>query len=238
MPIVFCNKNYISLCLVCGIFVADKPKKQKIMSLIGKPAPSFKAVAVVNGGEFREDFSLEQFRGKKVIFFFYPLDFTFVCPTEILAFQEHLAEFEKRNTVVVGCSVDSQYSHWAWLNTPKNKGGIQGVTYPLVSDLDKTISMSYGVLGGRYVQDENGRMCFEGDPVAYRGLFLIDEEGIVQHALVNNLGLGRSVREALRMVDALTHLQKYGEVCPADWEEGKEALKPDFEGVAEYLAKH
>ncbi len=208
------------------------------MSLVGKPAPDFKAVAVVNGGEFREDFGLEQFRGKKVIFFFYPLDFTFVCPTEILAFQEHLAEFEKRNTVVVGCSIDSQYSHWAWLNTPKNKGGIQGVTYPLVSDLDKTISMKYGVLGGKYVQDENGQMRFEGAPVAYRGLFLIDEDGIVQHALVNNLGLGRSVREALRMVDALTHLQKYGEVCPADWEEGKEALKPDFEGVANYLTKH
>ncbi len=208
------------------------------MSLVGKPAPDFKAVAVVNGGEFREDFSLEQFRGKKVIFFFYPLDFTFVCPTEILAFQEHLAEFEKRNTVVVGCSVDSQYSHWAWLNTPKNKGGIQGVTYPLVSDLDKTISMKYGVLGGEYDYDEEFTMVFKGDPVAYRGLFLIDEDGIVQHALVNNLGLGRSVREVLRMVDALTHLQKYGEVCPADWEEGKEAIKPDFEGVANYLSKH
>jgi len=208
------------------------------MSLVGKPAPDFKAVAVVNGGEFREDFSLEQFRGKKVIFFFYPLDFTFVCPTEILAFQEHLTEFEKRNTVVVGCSVDSQYSHWAWLNTPKNKGGIQGVTYPLVSDLDKTISMKYGVLGGEYDYDEEFTMVFKGDPVAYRGLFLIDEDGIVQHALVNNLGLGRSVREVLRMVDALTHLQKYGEVCPADWEEGKEAIKPDFEGVANYLSKH
>ena len=208
------------------------------MSLVGKPAPGFKAVAVVNGGEFQEDFSLDQYRGKKVIFFFYPLDFTFVCPTEILSFQEHLAEFEKRNTVVVGCSVDSQFSHWAWLNTPKNKGGIQGVTYPLVSDLDKTISMKYGVLGGEYDYDDDFKMVFKGDPVAYRGLFLIDEEGVVQHELINNLGLGRSVREALRLVDALTHLQKYGEVCPADWEEGKDALTPDFEGVAEYLSKH
>ncbi len=206
------------------------------MSLVGKKAPDFKAVAVVNGGEFKEDFSLEQYRGKKVIFFFYPLDFTFVCPTEILAFQEHIAEFEKRNTVVVGCSIDSQFSHWAWLNTPQEKGGIQGVKYPLVADLDKTISMKYNVLGGEYVIDEDGEISFEGEPVAFRGLFLIDEEGVVQHELVNNLGLGRSVKEALRLVDALTHLQKYGEVCPADWEEGKEALKPTFEGVAEYLS--
>ena len=206
------------------------------MSLIGKKAPDFKAVAVVNGGEFQEDFSLEQYRGKKVIFFFYPLDFTFVCPTEIIAFQEQIAEFEKRNTVVVGCSIDSQFSHWAWLNTPQEKGGIQGVKYPLVADLDKTIAMKYNVLGGDYVVDEDGEISFEGDPVAFRGLFLIDEEGVVQHSLVNNLGLGRSVKEALRLVDALTHLQKYGEVCPANWEEGQEALKPTFDGVAEYLS--
>ncbi len=207
------------------------------MSLVGKKAPEFKAVAVVNGGEFQENFSLTDFKGKKVVFFFYPLDFTFVCPTEIIAFQEQMDEFEKRNTVVVGCSIDSQFSHWAWLNTPKDKGGIQGVKYPLVADLDKTISMKYNVLGGEYVIDENGEMAFEGDPVAFRGLFLIDEEGVVQHELVNNLGLGRSVKEVLRLIDALTHLQKYGEVCPANWEEGDEALKPTFDGVADYLAK-
>ncbi len=206
------------------------------MSLVGKKAPGFKAVAVVNGGEFQEEFSLEQFKGKKVVFFFYPLDFTFVCPTEIIAFQEQMDEFEKRNTVVVGCSIDSQFSHWAWLNTPQDKGGIQGVKYPLVADLDKTISMKYNVLGGEYVIDEEGEMAFEGDPVAFRGLFLIDEEGVVQHELVNNLGLGRSVKEVLRLIDALTHLQKYGEVCPANWEEGQDALKPTFEGVADYLA--
>ncbi len=206
------------------------------MSLVGKKAPDFKAVAVVNGGEFQEDFSLEQYKGKKVIFFFYPLDFTFVCPTEIIAFQEQIAEFEKRNTVVVGCSIDSQYSHWAWLNTPQEKGGIQGVKYPLVADLDKTIAMKYNVLGGDYLVDEEGDISFEGSPVAFRGLFLIDEEGVVQHSLVNNLGLGRSVKEALRLIDALTHLQKYGEVCPANWEEGQEALKPTFDGVAEYLS--
>ena len=207
------------------------------MSLVGKKAPDFKAVAVVNGGEFQENFSLEQFKGKKVVFFFYPLDFTFVCPTEIIAFQEQIDEFEKRNTVVVGCSIDSQFSHWAWLNTPQNNGGIQGVKYPLVADLDKTISMKYNVLGGEYVIDEDGEMAFEGEPVAFRGLFLIDEEGVVQHELVNNLGLGRSVKEVLRLIDALTHLQKYGEVCPANWEEGQDALKPTFEGVADYLAQ-
>jgi peroxiredoxin (alkyl hydroperoxide reductase subunit C) len=206
------------------------------MSLVGKKAPNFNAVAVVNGGDFQENFSLEQFRGKKVVFFFYPLDFTFVCPTEIIAFQEQMTEFEKRNTVVVGCSIDSQYSHWAWLNTPQDKGGIQGVKYPLVADLDKTISMKYNVLGGEYVIDESGEMAFEGDPVAFRGLFLIDEEGVIQHELVNNLGLGRSVKEVLRLIDALTHLQKYGEVCPANWEEGQEALKPTFDGVADYLS--
>ncbi len=206
------------------------------MSLVGKKAPDFKAVAVVNGGEFQEDFSLEQFKGQKVVFFFYPLDFTFVCPTEIIAFQEQIAEFEKRNTVVVGCSIDSQFSHWAWLNTPQDNGGIQGVKYPLVADLDKTISMKYNVLGGEYVIDENGEMAFEGEPVAFRGLFLIDEDGVVQHELVNNLGLGRSVKEVLRLIDALTHLQKYGEVCPANWEEGQEALSPTFEGIADYLS--
>lgn len=208
------------------------------MSLVEKKAPSFKAVAVINGNEFQEEFSLEQYKGKKVVFFFYPLDFTFVCPTEIIAFQDQIKEFEKRNTVVVGCSIDSQYSHWAWLNTPRNKGGIEGVKYPLVADLDKTISLKYNVLGGDYMVDENGELSFEGSPVAFRGLFLIDEEGVVQHELVNNLGLGRSVKEVLRMIDALTHLQKYGEVCPADWHEGEEALKPDFEGVSNYLAKH
>jgi len=208
------------------------------MSLIGKKAPSFSAPAVINGGEIVENFNLDQFKGKKVIFFFYPLDFTFVCPTEIIAFQEAYDEFEKRNTVVVGCSIDSQFSHWAWLNTPQDKGGIQGVKYPLVADLDKTISMNYDVLGGEYMIDEEGKWSFEGEPVAYRGLFLIDEEGVIQHSLVNNLGLGRSVKEALRLVDALNHLQKYGEVCPANWEEGEEALKPTFEGVADYLSKH
>jgi len=208
------------------------------MSLVGKKAPEFKAGAVVNGGEFVTDFSLEQYKGKKVVLFFYPLDFTFVCPTELLAFQEMRAEFEKRNTVVVGCSVDSDHTHWAWLNTEKNDGGIKGVKYPLVADLSKSIAMNYGVLAGEYDFDEEGNWAFEGAPVAYRGTFLIDEEGIVQHESINNLGLGRNVAETLRLVDALTHLQEHGEVCPANWNAGDDAMNPSHDGVADYLSKH
>jgi len=207
--------------------------------LVGKKAPLFEADAVINGGEFVEKFSLEQYIGKKhVIFFFYPLDFTFVCPTEILAFQDKLEEFEKRNVAVVGCSVDSNFSHWAWLNTPKEKGGIQGVTYPLVSDLSKTISENYDVLAGEYDYDEDGNAIFNGTPVAYRGLFLIDKQGIVRHQVVNDLPLGRSIDEALRIVDAWQFYEEHGEVCPADWHPGEEAVKPTLDGIAEYLAKH
>lgn len=209
------------------------------MSLVGKKAPVFKAAAVVNGEEIVENFSLEQFVGKKhVIFFFYPMDFTFVCPTELLAFQEQLTEFEKRNTVVVGCSVDSKYSHYAWLQTPKNKGGINGVKYPLVADFTKTIAANYGVLAGDFDYTETGEFTFTGNPVAYRGLFLIDKNGNVRHQLVNDLPLGRNVNEALRMVDALQYYEENGEVCPANWEKGKDALKATKEGVANYLASH
>lgn len=209
------------------------------MVLTGKKAPSFKADAVVNGGDFIENFSLDQYLDKKhVVFFFYPLDFTFVCPTEIIAFQDKLAEFEKRNCAVVGCSVDSKFSHWAWLQTEKNAGGIKGVKYPLVADMTKTIAANYGVLAGDYDYNENGEMVFHGDPVAYRGLFLIDKEGIVRHQVVNDLPLGRSVDEALRMVDALQFFEENGEVCPADWHKGDEGMKATAEGVAEYLGKH
>ena len=206
--------------------------------LVGKKAPSFSTDAVVNGGEFVENFSLDQYKGKNVVFFFYPLDFTFVCPTELHAFQAKVSEFEKRNTVVVGCSVDSKFSHWAWLNTPKDKGGIQGVTYPLVADLSKAIAENYDVLAGEYDMDEEGNSSFNGAPVAYRGLFLIDTKGIVRHQVVNDLPLGRSVDEALRMVDALNYTEKHGEVCPANWKEGEDAMNADASGVASYLAKH
>lgn len=209
------------------------------MGLVGKKAPKFSATAVVNGGEFQDDFSLEQFIGKKkVVLFFYPRDFTFVCPTELLAFQEKLEEFEKRGVAVVGCSVDSHFSHWAWLNTPKDQGGIQSVVYPIVADFDKTIAMNYGVLAGEYTWDEDGNWGFEGEPVAYRGLFLIDEEGKVRHELINDLPLGRNVNEALRVIDALAHNQKYGEVCPANWNEGDDAMTETSDGVADYLSNH
>jgi peroxiredoxin (alkyl hydroperoxide reductase subunit C) len=208
-------------------------------SLIGKKAPVFSTDAVVNGGEFVENFSLEQYIGKKeVIFFFYPLDFTFVCPTELLAFQAKLGEFEKRGVAVVGCSVDSKFSHWAWLNTEKNDGGIKGVKYPLVADLSKTIAENYGVLAGEYDFNEEGEVSFIGAPVAYRGTFLIDKAGVIRHSVVNDLPLGRSIDESLRMVDALQYFEKHGEVCPANWKEGEDAMTASTEGVAEYLASH
>ena len=207
--------------------------------LVGKKAPLFEADAVVNGGEFVEKFSLEQYIGKKhVVFFFYPLDFTFVCPTEIIAFQDRMEEFEKRNVAVVGCSVDSQFSHWAWLNTEKNDGGIKGVKFPLVSDLSKTISENYDVLAGEYDYNDEGEMEFNGAAVAYRGLFLIDKQGIVRHQVVNDLPLGRSVTETLRMADALQFFEENGEVCPADWHLGDDAMVADADGVAKYLSEH
>jgi peroxiredoxin 2/4 len=209
------------------------------MSLIGKKAPAFVAPAVINGEEIVEDFSLNQYLGnKEVVFFFYPKDFTFVCPTEILAFQEKLAEFEKRNVAVVGCSTDTENSHLAWLSIPKERGGIQGVTYPIVADVAKTIASNFGVLGGHYDYNEDGDMIFVGTPIAYRGTFLIDKQGVVRHCVINDFPLGRNIDDALRMVDALQYVEKHGEVCPANWEEGKEAMQATREGVASYLSTH
>lgn len=209
------------------------------MSLVGKKAPLFSAAAVINGEEIVENFSLEQYVGKKdVVFFFYPKDFTFVCPTEILAFQEKLAEFEKRGVAVVGASTDTEESHLAWLSTPKAQGGIEGVTYPIVADSSKTIANNYGVLAGDWNYNEAGDLIFEGIPVAYRGSFLIDKEGVVRHETINDLPLGRNIDEMIRLVDALHHVEKYGEVCPANWEEGKEAMQATKEGVSNYLAKN
>lgn len=205
--------------------------------LVGKKAPSFSAKAVINGGEIVENFSLDQYLGKKyVLFYFYPADFTFVCPTEIIAFQNKMEEFEKRNVVVVGCSTDSEFSHWKWLQTEKNEGGIKGVKYPLVSDLAKTIAENYDVLAGSYEYNDDGQAAFSGAPMAYRGLFLIDKQGIVRHQVVNDMPLGRSVEEAIRMVDALQFYEENGEVCPADWHKGDKAMKATQEGVASYLS--
>lgn len=206
--------------------------------LVGKKAPSFKAKAVVNGSEIVDNFSLEKYINKKyVVFFFYPADFTFVCPTELLAFQDRLSEFEKLDTAVVACSVDSEFSHWKWLQTELNQGGIKGVTYPLVSDLAKTISENYDVLAGNYEYGDNGEVSFVGTPQSYRGLFLIDKHGVVRHQLVNDMPLGRNVDEALRMVDALQYFEQNGEVCPANWKKGDKAMKPTQDGVSSYLSK-
>lgn len=208
-------------------------------SLVGKKAPSFKAGAITNGGTVVSDFSLDHFIGKKhVVFFFYPKDFTFVCPTELHAFQEKLAEFESRNCAVVACSTDTEESHWGWLQMEKNAGGIKGITYPIVADVSKTISDNYGVLAGEYDYDVDGNLVANGPMIAYRGLFLIDKNGVVMHQLINNFPLGRNVEEALRMVDALQFFEENGEVCPANWSKGSEGMKANHEGVATYLSNH
>lgn len=196
--------------------------------LVTKPAPDFKAQAVLKDGSFAE-VSLSQFKGNKyVLLFFYPLDFTFVCPTEIIAFSDRVKEFNDLGVEVIGVSVDSHFSHLAWRNTPRNQGGIGQIDYTLVADLNKQISRDYDVL--------------MGDAVALRGLFLIDKNGVVRHQVVNDLPLGRSVDEALRMVQALQFFEKNGEVCPADWQQGKSTIKPTVDGSksffsAEYSAK-
>lgn len=190
------------------------------MALVGKKVPDIKAKAVAKDKTF--DFSWADYAGKYVVLFFYPLDFTFVCPTELHAFQEKLKEFERRNAQVLGCSVDSSFSHAAWLNTPKNKGGVQGVTYPLLSDMNKDIARAFDVLK-------------EEDGIAYRGLFLIDQTGVIRHQLVNDLPLGRSVDEVLRLLDALIFHEQHGEVCPANWKTGAKAMKPTEQGLAEYF---
>jgi len=192
--------------------------------LVTKQAPDFTATAVMPDNSMKPDFKLSDYRGKYVILFFYPLDFTFVCPSEILAFDRALADFKTKNCEIIGVSIDSQFSHWAWKNTPIKQGGIGNIQYPLVADLDKNISRQYGVL-----LDAG---------IALRGTFLIDRDGIVRHAVVNDLPLGRNIDEALRMVDALQFHEKHGDVCPANWQEGKEAMTPTAAGVAEYLAKH
>lgn len=188
--------------------------------LVGKKAPTICVSAVINGTI--QQFSIEELKGQYILLFFYPLDFTFVCPTELHAFQDRLCEFTTRGTQVIGCSVDSCFSHKAWLATPRAKGGIEGVTYPLLSDMNKELSRAYDVLK-------------ESEGIAYRGLFLIDKEGIVRHQIVNDLPLGRSVDEALRMIDALIFFENNGEVCPANWRSGKLAMKATTKGLEEYF---
>lgn len=191
--------------------------------LVTKEAPNFKATAVLADNTFGE-IELKNYRGKYVLLFFYPLDFTFVCPTEIIEFNKKLEEFKKRDVEVLGVSIDSEFSHLAWKNTPVNQGGIGNVQYPLVADIKKSIATDYDVLF-----DES---------IALRGLFLIDKDGVVRHQVVNDLPLGRNVDEAIRIVDALQHVEKYGEVCPAGWKPGDDAMDPSKSGVADYLSKH
>jgi len=193
-------------------------------TLVTRQAPDFTATAVLADNSMKPDFKLSDYRGKYVILFFYPLDFTFVCPSEIIAFDKALDTFKAKNCDIIGVSIDSQFSHWAWKNTPVNQGGIGNIRYPLVADLDKKISRQYGVL-----LDAG---------IALRGTFLIDREGVVRHAVINDLSLGRNIDEALRMVDALQFHEQHGDVCPANWTEGKEAMTPTAAGVADYLAKH
>ena len=206
--------------------------------LVTKPAPDFKQTAIMPDNSFK-DISLSDYHGKKVVLFFYPLDFTFVCPTELIAFDKRLNEFKDRNTEVIGCSVDSKWSHHAWKNTDVNKGGIGNVQYPIIADIDKSIARSFDVLIGA-----NDVTLFDGDEevqtsvgggIALRGSFLIDEDGVVRHSVINDLPLGRNIDEMLRMIDALSHNQKHGEVCPAGWQEGEDAMAESPEGVSSYL---
>jgi len=189
-------------------------------AFVSQLAPDFKAEAYVDGG-FKE-ISLSQFKGKKVVLFFYPLDFTFVCPTEILAFADALEEFKKRDTAVLGASVDSKFTHHAWANTPREDGGIKGVNFPLISDLNKQIARDYGVL-------------IESAGVALRGLFIINKDGILKHSTINHLDLGRSIEEVLRTLDAVYSTEGHGEVCPANWKKGAKAMKPTEAGLKEFV---
>lgn len=209
------------------------------MALIGMKAPSFTAQAVVNGINIVNSFSLEQFLNKQeVILFFYPKDFTYICPTELLKLQEKLKHFHERGVAVVGCSTDTEETHQAWLNTPCEKGGIQGVTYPLIADSSKTIATNFGVLAGEWKVDDEGQLVFKGSPVAYRATFFIDKKGIIRHECINDLPLGRNIDEILRIIDMWHHIQQYGNVCPVNWEKGDKDLSPTPKGIAQYLSTH
>tara|TARA_B100000686_G_C16700847_1_gene923275 strand:+ start:844 stop:1488 length:645 start_codon:yes stop_codon:yes gene_type:complete len=209
--------------------------------LVTKPAPDFTAEAVMGDNTIKE-ISLSDYRGKKVVLFFYPLDFTFVCPTEIIAFDKKLAEFEKRNVQVLGCSVDSKWTHLAWKNTEINKGGIGNIKYPLIADITKSMARDYDVLMGALdatvITDDEQRETSVGGDITLRGSFLIDEDGIVRHELRNDEPLGRNIDDMLRMVDVLAHHQEFGDVCPAGWQKGEDAMQDNPESVANYLSKN
>ena len=209
--------------------------------LVTKPAPDFKAQAVMPDNTFKE-VSLSDYKGKKVVLFFYPLDFTFVWPSELIAFDKRINEFEKRDVQVLGCSVDSHFSHLRWKEMPVEKGGIGNVQYPLIADIDKSIARSYDVLLGvtpaSVMTADDELETSVGGGVALRGSFLIDEHGNVRHEIKNDLPLGRNVDEMLRLLDALDHHNKHGEVCPAGWMKGKTGMNPSDQGMRDYLANN
>ncbi|MAW95613.1 MULTISPECIES: peroxiredoxin [unclassified Leeuwenhoekiella] len=210
------------------------------MTLVGKQFPNLAVDAMNEMGDTFKLNVLEEAKknNKKVVLFWYPKDFTFVCPTELHAFEAAMAEFEKRNTIVIGASCDTPEVHFAWLNTPKDDGGIEGVTYPILADTNRNLANRLGILditNERY-DEETGMLTVDGDNVTYRATYLIDEEGTVFHEGVNHMPVGRNVNEFLRLIDAYAHVQKNGEVCPANWEEGKQAMHANRDGVASYLA--
>ena len=212
------------------------------MTIVGKKFPNLSVNAM---NEMGDTFSLNILdlaasQKKKVLLFWYPKDFTFVCPTELHAFQESLPEFDKRNTIVVGASCDTAEVHFAWLSTPKDNGGIEGVTYSLLADSNRNLANTLGILDetNERVDDETGIVLVDGDSVTYRATYLIDEDGLVFHEGINHMPIGRNVNEYIRLIDAYSHVQEKGEVCPANWTPGKEAMKETHEGVADYLAKH
>ena len=210
------------------------------MSIVGKKFPSVSVTAIDSMGD---NFQVNVFEkavqeNKKIILFWYPKDFTFVCPTELHAFQSALGEFEKRNTLVIGASCDTAEVHFAWLNTEKNNGGIEGVTYPLLADANRNLSSILGILDAtEEYNEELDEVLLSGDNVSYRATYLIDEQGVVFHEGINHMPVGRNINEYLRLIDAYSHVQKHGEVCPANWEEGKAAMNATREGVADYLSK-
>lgn len=210
------------------------------MSVVGKHFPNITVDAMSSMGDDLRINVLEEATSKnqKVLLFWYPKDFTFVCPTELHAFQEALPEFEKRNVAVIGASCDTNEVHFAWLNTPKDNGGIEGITYPILADTHRQLANALGILDQEYDFDEDGNETFSGSNVTYRATYLIDEDGKVFHEGVNDMPLGRNVQDFLRMIDAYTHIQKHGEVCPANWEEGKDAMSANRNSTADYLSKH
>jgi peroxiredoxin (alkyl hydroperoxide reductase subunit C) len=221
-----------------GYLCSVKTKKNKVMSIVGRKFPSITVDAMSEMGDNLKINVFEEAvnKSKKVLLFWYPKDFTFVCPTELHAFQAALAEFEKRNTLVIGASCDTNEVHFAWLNTAKDNGGIEGVTYPILADTHRQLSGVLGILDQDVEYTEDGDEIFSGSNVSYRATYLIDETGKVFHESVNDMPVGRNVQEYLRLIDAYAHVQQHGEVCPANWEEGKTAMNATRTGVAEYLS--